>query len=138
MLFQLGGCAFEIWPLNTHETQSQGGAGIVEKPVLGRRPPLEHVGQGPETMELKGRLFPEKFGGSLGELHDMRRAGRSYPLMRGDGSAMGWWAIESVDEHATHLNRHGVGRVIEFSVKLKRSDPDGGPGMFTNLFGLFT
>lgn len=139
MLAQLGSVAFEVAPFNFHENSFDGSARFAEHPVVGRRPSLEFVGEGPETWAIQGRIFPEFTGGTdhLAALHDMRRSGRPQPWMRGDGVYMGWVVIDSVSERATHIGRQGVGRWIEFDVSLKRTDPPDAAGMFSLLVSLF-
>ena len=135
MLAQLGSVQFEVWPLNIHEHTHEGQASFAEKPVMGRRPPLEFVGEGPDTRTLKGKLFPKKFGGSIDALHQMRVSGKAQPFMLGNGTPQGWYVIERVNETSTHLDRDGVGKVVEFDITLKKDDPVGGGSLFSILAG---
>ncbi|NKC02415.1 hypothetical protein HED55_00440 [Ochrobactrum haematophilum] len=75
MLFLLGALSFEIWPLNPIGTDSENGGDYVEKPVMGRRPPLEFVGEATESFSFSAVLFPEKLGGleKLDQLHAIRK-----------------------------------------------------------------
>jgi|HigsolmetaAR201D_1030396.scaffolds.fasta_scaffold36372_2 Phage protein U len=138
MLMQLGATTFEVWPMNTHETAFSGEATHVDKPVMGRRPPLEFVGEGPDTRTLSCRLFPAKFGGlsSLAGLHQQRLSGAALPLVRGDGTPLGWYVIERITERATYLDPHGVGQVIEVDLALKRADPPSAGSVFSIIIGL--
>lgn len=120
----LGPITFEIAPLNAHAVTRTHSAEFAEKPVAGIRPPLEWTGEGGETINLTGRVFPRKTGG-LGELErldEARIAGKPLYLMRGDGRPMGWFVIESVTERATYLDARGVGQVIDFDLTLRRSE----------------
>ena len=47
---------------------------LAEKPVVGASPPLEWVGEGPETWAIHARLFPHRFGG-LGDLKKLGSLG---------------------------------------------------------------
>ena len=139
MLAQLGAVQFEVAPFNFHETDHDAGASFVGHEVIGRMPPLEFVGEAPESWSVRGRLFPEKFGGlgSIDAVHAMRRSGQAQYFMRGDGTPMGWVVIERVTEKSSYIGAQGVGRVIEFEVSLKKSSsPDAG-GMFNALIGIF-
>jgi phage protein U len=136
MLAQLGSVTFEVWPVNIHEYTHDGEASFAEKAVMGRRPPLEFVGEGPDTRAIYGKLFPKKFGGSMDDLHAMRLSGKPQPLMLGDGTALGWYAIERVNETARNLAPDGTGQVIDFYVNLKKDDPADGGDLFSILFGL--
>ena len=139
MLAQLGPVIFEIQPVNLHEVTREAAASFVEKPVLGIRPPLEFVGDSTETMKLTVKLFPEKFGGlaSVRNLDAMRRAGVAQYLMRGDGTPMGWFVVESTTEKSTYLGAQGIGRVVDVEITLKRSDPPSPAGYFASIAGLF-
>lgn len=138
MLMQLGATTFEVVPMNTHETAFAGEASHVDKAVMGRRPPLEFVGEGPDTRTLSCRLFPAKFGGlsSLDELHQQRISGKALPLMRGDGTPLGWYVIERINERASYLDPHGVGQVVEVELSLKRTDPPMAGSVFSIIAGL--
>jgi len=138
MLCQLGSVMFEVWPVNITDTGRNNEAGLVDKPVLGRRPPVEFVGDGPETVTLSIKLFPEKLGGlsSLASLAAMRQSGQPQYMMRGDGVPMGWMAIERVSERSTHLNAQGVGRVIEVELSLRRTDAPNASDFFSSIVGL--
>jgi phage protein U len=137
MLYLLGAVRFEVWPVNAEEVERETGADFAEKPVIGRRPILEFVGEGSETITLSGRLFPEKLGGSLEMLQAQRAAGRAVPLMRGDGRPFGWVVIERVSESSSRLMADGVGRMIEFNVSVRRSEAPGAGGYFGIISGLF-
>ena len=57
MLAQLGSVQFEVWPVNIHEHTHEGRATFAEKPVMGRRPPLEFVGEGPDSRTPEGQAL---------------------------------------------------------------------------------
>jgi phage protein U len=140
MLFQLGASVFEVYPLNTHEGSFDSEMTFVEKSVMGRRPPLEKVGEGADTRSLQCRLFPAKFGGlsDIDGLQSQRQAGVALPMMRGDGTPLGWYVIEKVSEKSTLLDANGVGQVIEVDISLRRSDPPNDGQMFSMLAGLIS
>lgn len=136
MLMSLGPIRFEVYPFNTNGYDHHHETTFVEKPVLGARPPLEWVGDGPETWTIKAKLYPHKFGGlgDLSRLYQARKSGRPMYLMRGDGGQMGWVVIDKVTETSSYLDGRGVGRVIEVDISVKRS---GGPsaGSYVSVFG---
>ena len=138
MLMALGPVTFEINPFNPRTTVRSTSASWVEKSVVGRRPPLEFTGDGPETIKIDARLFPEKFGGlsSLATLDTMRASGVPHFLMRGDGSPLGWFVVEQVTEKSTYLDAHGVGRAIEVDITCKRADAPGAQGYMAALLSL--
>lgn len=136
MLAQLGTVSFEIWPVNIHETDRQAAADHVAKDVLGTLRPREFVGEGDDQMTLRGRLFPETFGGSTDDLHTMRVSGTAQIHVRGDGRSFGWWVIERVTERSTYLDAKGRGKVIEFEVAITRSAPPSAESYLSTLMRL--
>lgn len=138
MLMQLGSVTFDVVHFNTHENSRSSEATFAEKSVLGRRPPLEFVGEGGETFTIKGKIFPHKFGGldGLALLDAARRSGAAQFLMRGDGTPLGFFVVESVSEASKHLDATGVGREITYDVTIKRSDAPSALGYFNSIFAL--
>lgn len=140
MLMVLGPIQFEVWPFNATEYEHGHETSFAEKPVLGIRPPLEWVGDGPEVWTLHARIFPRRFGGleDLKKLAQARASGKPQYLMRGDGAQMGWVVIEKVDERSTYLDAKGVGQVIEVDISVKRSTKPSNGSYFSLLSGLFS
>ena len=138
MLYQLGSLAIQVAPFNAHEVSETGEAEYAVKPVVGREPPLEFVGEGGNEMTISGRLFPHELGGltELEVLQQMRRGGKPQYLMRGDGRAMGWWAITTVDARSSYLDAKGVGRQIEVSITLRRAQTPSAVSFFSLMAGL--
>lgn len=139
MLMTLGPVVMDVWPFNPTETARESGGDYIEKAVMGRRPPLEFVGETSETFSVSVRLFPEKLGGlgALSMLGELRKSGLPQFLMRGDGIPLGWFVVESVSERSTFLNAQGVGKVIDVEISLKRADAPFGSGLFSAISGLF-
>lgn len=124
MLFQLGSVTFEVWPFNVDNYTHQTGYDFAVKETIGNRKPREGTGIGDEYLDFSGKLFPEKLGGTatMDVLQSMLESGSSHILVRGDGRNMGWFIIEKVRQRASHINREGVGRLIEFDIALTRAD----------------
>jgi len=139
MLMMIGPVQFEVYPFNTNEYGHGHEAGFAEKPVLGVRPPLEFVGEGPESWSIKAKLYPEKFGGldDLATLYSVRASGRPQYMMRGDGFVMGWVVVLNVTELSTYLDREGVGKVIDVDIKVKRADKPAAGNFFSSLADVF-
>jgi hypothetical protein len=138
MLYALGPLTFEIAPVNAHEINHVTEASYVEKPVVGRRPPLEFTGDGPEEITVAAKLLPPKFGGlsSLGMLDQMRQSGVPHVFVRGDGAPLGWFCVDRAREQSTYLDSRGVGKVIEVDITLKRADAPGAAGYMSALLSL--
>lgn len=136
MLLSLGSVVFDVHPFNAHEIANDHSTDFVDKPVVGARMPMEWVGEGEETWDITGRIFPKKLGGlnDLARLRAVRAAGSPVYLMRGDGRPMGFVVILGVSEISTKLAADGVGQIIEFDLTVKRS---GAPSIagFLSMFG---
>ena len=139
MLMVLGPVQFEVWPFNATEYEHGHEASFAEKPVLGIRPPLEWVGDGPEVWTLHARIFPRRFGGleDLKKLAQARASGKPQYLMRGDGAQMGWVVIEKVAERSSYLDAQGIGRVIDIDVAVRRAAKPSNGGFFSAFAGMF-
>lgn len=128
MLYQVGALTFEVLPVNIHETEEEFGGDYAPKDIVGAQRPREFTGPSDEALQFRGRLFPEKFGGltSLDLLKNMAQGGEPQMVVRGDGRVMGWYLIDKGTVKSSYLDAKGVGRVIEFDVKLWRSPKAGG------------
>lgn len=135
MLMMIGPVQLDVVPFNADGYGHGHEASFAEKPVLGARPPLEFVGEGPETWTIRGKIFPEKFGGMghLEVLYEARASGLPQYMMRGDGALMGWVNILSVNEKSSYLDKDGVGRVITVDITVKRSSGPSAGSFFSLL-----
>ena len=140
MLMVLGPIQFDVWPFNATDYEHGHETSFTAKPVLGTRPPLEWVGEGPESWVIKARIFPGRFGGleDLKKLAQARASGRPQYLMRGDGAQMGWVVIEQVHERSSFLDARGVGQVIDIDITVKRATKPSNGSYFSLLSGLFS
>lgn len=138
MLMVLGALAFEVWPFNPTGTGSESGGEYVEKPVMGRRPPLEFVGEATENFTISAKLFPAKLGGlgSLDQLHAIRKSGIPQYLMRGDGVPLGWYVVSNIGEQSSYLDAKGVGQQIEVEISLRRADAPQDADFFATVIGM--
>ncbi|UYO50345.1 phage tail protein [Rhodopseudomonas palustris] len=137
-LMAYGPVTFSIYPLNPQSTERSTEASYVEKPVVGRRPPLEFMGDGAEDLTISAVLFPMKFGGlsSLSVLDAMRTSGIPHLLVRGDGTPLGWFCVIGAREKATYLDQSGVGQKIDIDLHLKRADAPNAAGYIAALMTL--
>jgi len=138
MLYSLGSLSIEVAPFNVHDVSETGSTEYASKPVAGAEPPLEYVGEGANEMSLSGKLFPMAIGGldELELLTQMRVSGKPQYLMRGDGTPIGWFAITQVSSRSSYLGGQGVGRQIDVSISLTRSQKPSAQSFFSLLAGL--
>lgn len=141
MLYMMGTLAIETRPFSVDEMSRSGTADLAEKSVMGGLPPSEFMGDGGETVTLSGQLLPTKLGGldQLEIAQQMRREGARFPLMRGDGTRLGWFSITSIEEKHRHLLQNGIGFVVAHTITMKRVQGDSGSGqqLISALLDLF-
>ena len=127
MLMMIGPVRCTVAPFNVTTYSRTSEASFVEKPVLGARPPLEYVGQGPQTWSISAKLHPHRFGGGggLAALTAMRMSGLPTFVIRGDGAILGWAVVENVTETSSYLARNGVGHVVDVEINLRAASMPG-------------
>lgn len=123
-LFQWGPVQFHVWPLNVHEYDHTTATEYARKDVAGAPPPREWVGEDDEQIFFRGNVFPRRIGGlpELEWMDDARESGKSYALVRGDGTKFGWFVIEKLMRTNKFLIIGGVAQVINFEALFTRVD----------------
>jgi len=89
---------------------------------IGAEPAMQFVGDGEDTIDLAGTIYPH-FKGGLRQVPLMRAEaslGKPLFLISGNGTAFGRWCIVEVSETNTYFMPDGTARKIEFSLSLKR------------------
>lgn len=141
MLYQLGTLALDTRPFNADAVRRHATADLASKGVMGGLDPSEFMGEGTDTITLSGQLLPSKIGGltELETAHEMRRNGARFPVMRGDGRCLGWFAITRISENHRELLRTGVGFIVHHRITMKKVQADAGAGqqIITALLSLF-
>ncbi|WP_274626586.1 phage tail protein [Arvimicrobium flavum] len=141
MLYMIGTLALDTRPFGVNEMSRDADASIVAKPLFGAAPAKEFTGEGEDDITLSGQLLPTKIGGltELEILHEMRRSGTQFPLMRGDGWRPGWYAITKISERHKDLGRDGVGFTVQCSISMTKVEPSVGAGqqIISGLLSLF-
>lgn len=87
---------------------------------LQRRPAMQFVGAGEESIELSGVIYPH-FKGGLDQLDTMRaEASKGQPLLLVDGLGFVWgrWVITQIDEGQSFLQGNGQPLKQSFQLKL--------------------
>ncbi len=97
MLYMIGTLALDTRPFAVDEMSREADASIAAKPLMGAAQAKEFTGEGEDDITLSGQLLPTKIGGldQLEILHQMRKQGTPFPLMRGDGMRFGFWLAGS-------------------------------------------
>ncbi|MFG6082336.1 phage tail protein [Paracoccus litorisediminis] len=91
---------------------------------IGTNDALQFTGLGPETLELRGVVFP-LFRGGLDQVKRMRAQaslGVPLPLIDGLGKVWGLWALEQISERQSIFMPRGAPKRIEFDLRLSRYD----------------
>lgn len=91
---------------------------------IGTNDALQFTGLGPETVELRGVIFP-LFKGRASDVQRLRTQasiGIPLPLIDGRGKVWGLWAVEAVSERQSVFMDTGAARRIEFDLRLTRYD----------------
>lgn len=91
-----------------------------------RRPALQFVGLGEESLEISGVIYPHYLGG-LKQLDALRsQAGRGEPLLLVDGLGFVWgrWVVNQIDEDQSYFLKDGIPLKIGFQLRLSRYGSD--------------
>lgn len=90
---------------------------------IGRKPAQQFTGEGADTIELNGTIYPH-FRGGLGQVGDLRaQAGLGVPLplvyaFETVGQYAGLWCITEIEETRTVFFEDGLPRRIDFRLSL--------------------
>ena len=87
---------------------------------LQRRPAMQFVGAGEESIELSGLVYPH-FRGGLKQIDAMRiEASKGQPLLLVDGLGFVWgqWVITQIDEGQSFFQGNGQPLKQRFQLKL--------------------
>jgi len=98
---------------------------------IGRRPALQYIGPGSESIELDGVIFPDFAGGASQVLAMRELAGLGKPMILVDGVGLVYdeWAIQRVEESKAVFHGNGSARRIEFRIELQRYGKDQPTGL---------
>lgn len=87
---------------------------------LNRRPALQYLGIGQETIDLPGVIYPHYKGGhgQVDKLRAMAGKGKPLLLMDGLGRDLGYWCITRLEDTWSNFASNGVPAKIEFRIAL--------------------
>ncbi|GLQ20517.1 phage tail protein [Algimonas porphyrae] len=91
-----------------------------EQGRVGRRPALQFLGRGSETIQLEGVIYPH-FRGGLDQVARMDAiAGQGDPMLLVDGRGFnhGSWAVREISEVKSHIDESGIAFKQSFTVHL--------------------
>lgn len=141
MMYMLGSVTIDTKPFSADSVRRISSGALVAKPVMGGRQRKEVTGEGEDDLIISGQLLPSRIGGltQLEVLHSLRRAGARFPVMRGDGERLGWYAIKELSEEHRDLERDGVGFELLYTITLEQADerPGNGQAVISALISLF-
>lgn len=89
---------------------------------FGKRPSYQWVGEGDDTMQLSGVIYPEFRGGfhQIETLRSIASRGQPQLLIDGLGKILGRWVIEGIDEKQSTFAGFGAPRKQEFTLQLRK------------------
>lgn len=91
---------------------------------IGTNDALQFTGLGPESIELRGVVFPQ-FQGGLRQVDRMRlqaSIGVPLPLITGTGRVLGLWCVEQITEAQAVFAVRGAPKRQEFNMRITRYD----------------
>ena len=91
---------------------------------IGTNDALQFTGPGPETLALRGSVFPFYKGGleQVDQLRLQASIGLPLPLVDGRGRVWGLWCVEEISEVQTVFEQSGAPRRQDFDMRLTRYD----------------
>ena len=95
-----------------------------EQNRIGTHPALQFTGVASQTVNVRGKIYPQ-FRGGIGQVESMRSvAGNGEPLLlvAGTGDILGRWVIKRVSETQRVFFSDSVPRAIDFEMELKFYD----------------
>jgi hypothetical protein len=92
---------------------------------LGLSPSRQYMGQGEDTVQITGTIYPHMSGGlgSINKLRALAKTGKPQVLSYTDekqGQYMGKWAIDRIQENRSEFIKEGAPKKIEFTLSLAR------------------
>ena len=132
IFFELKTAAYQTLQRSTQYTWAElprlnPGSIPVLKNIGASGPAAQFINLGNDTIHLEGIIYSELSNGSQSFISFMRFTaglGLPLPLLSCDGSILGVWIIERIDQTNSIFAARGMPRKIEFKLDLKRYYPD--------------
>ncbi|CAG2144359.1 hypothetical protein LMG31506_02989 [Cupriavidus yeoncheonensis] len=124
MMMQLGGYQFGIATAAYQELQRTSEYRWPSQDRFGQAGALQFTGVTNEAITLQGVVYPEYRGGGgqLDTLRALAAQGQPQLMVAGNGTQLGRWVIEAVDERQGTFAAEGLPRRQEFVLKLRKFD----------------
>lgn len=141
MLFMLGGVTIDTAPFSAESVSRSSSADIASKPIVGGPKAHEFMGVGDGTLTITGQILPLHIGGEpqLEALRTMCETGERFPVMRGDGTALGHHALTNVGDAHKTLASDGRGYVLVHTLSMIKVQftESGAAGTVSKILQLF-
>lgn len=131
VIFQLGTAAYQTFQRSTRFNwvelpRLNPGTTPLLKKISATGPAAQFINLGDDTIHLEGVIYLQLTGSQL-FISFMRLTaslGLPLPLIGCDGSILGLWIIERIDQTNSIFTARGIPRKVEFKLDLKRYYPD--------------
>jgi len=128
MLMQLGDFIFELASLAPDTLTKTITANWPKQTRYAGRPAVQFTGISGEAVSISGVIYPlSAITGTakdLSAINEMVVGGEEHILVASDGYIKGMFAVISVTETHTHLDKLGSAQKITFTINLERTDDD--------------
>ncbi|MTH78761.1 phage tail protein [Paracoccus aestuariivivens] len=124
VMMRLGIYKFSLDTAAYQELQRSASYRWARQERIGSNDALQFTGIGPETVDLRGVVFP-LFRGGLDQVNKMRlqaSIGLPLPMIDGLGKVWGLWVVEQISERQSVFMERGAAKRIEFDMRLSRYD----------------
>ncbi|MBU2709313.1 phage tail protein [Zooshikella marina] len=119
-LLKLGLFTFSIETAAFNQLQRAWSFTWSEQKRLGTIPQLQYTGEGQQTINLSGSVFPGQYGvvDTVEKMAILGRQGKPLLLVAGTGDLLDYWCITSVEQTNSYLDQQGQPRKINFSLAI--------------------
>jgi phage protein U len=126
VMMTLGGFKFQLSSAVYQEFKRSTEYRWPKQDRFGRAPVRQYTGYGDDTITLSGVVYPGWNGGrqQVDALRDLAGQGEPLMMVAGDGTVMGRWVVDKVDEGQTIFGPAGAALRQEFTLNLSKFDDE--------------
>jgi uncharacterized protein len=129
----IGAVRFQVDTLNFSQLERTFAYRWEPQNRLGRRPAMQFMGPGEETITLQGTIYPNHpaFAGGLDELNNMRARSATGAFFNMGarigtrGLALGRWCVRTIRDTQSYFHPNGQPSKVEFTIELVAYGSDG-------------